>query len=51
MTQELDQFNRLLPVVMGEVDILVIGNEPFIETEASQSGQPLIVCYQTMATT
>ena len=51
MTQELDQLNRVLPVVMGNVDILVIGNEPFIETEASQSGQPLIVCYQTMATT
>ena len=49
MTQELDQLNRLLPVVMGNVDILVIGNEPFIETEASQSGQPLIVFYQTVA--
>lgn len=47
MTQELDQLNRLLPVVVGKVDILVIGNEPFIETEPSQSGQPLIVFYQT----
>jgi hypothetical protein len=46
MTQELDQLNHVLPVVMGKVDILVIGNEPFIETEASQSGQPLIVFYQ-----
>ena len=33
MTQELDQLNRVLPVVVGKVDILVIGNEPFIETE------------------
>ena len=49
MTQELDQLNRVLPVVMGKVDILVIGNEPFIETERSQSGQPLIVFYQTVA--
>lgn len=49
MTQELDQLNRLLPVVMGKVDILVIGNEPFIETQSTQSGQPLIAFYQTMA--
>jgi hypothetical protein len=49
MSQELDRLNRLLPVVMGKVDILVIGNEPFIETEPSQSGQPLIVFYETMA--
>jgi hypothetical protein len=49
MTQELDQLNRLLPVVMGKVDILVIGNEPFIETERSQNGQPLMDFYQTMA--
>jgi hypothetical protein len=49
MTQELDQLNRLLPVILGKVDILVIGNEPFIETESNQSGQPLITFYQTMA--
>ena len=30
MTEELDRLNRLLQiVVMGKVDILVIGNEPF----------------------
>jgi len=49
MTQELDQLNRVLAVVAGKVDILVIGNEPFIETQPSQSGQPLIDFYQTMA--
>ncbi len=49
MTQELDKLNRLLPVVAGKVDILVIGNEPFIETQPTQSGQPLIDFYQTMA--
>jgi hypothetical protein len=49
MTQELDQLNRVQPVVMGNVDILVIGNEPFIETQPTQNGQPLIVFYQTMA--
>jgi hypothetical protein len=49
MTQEVDQLNRVLPVVLGKVDILVIGNEPFIETEAAQNGQPLIDFYRTMA--
>jgi hypothetical protein len=49
MTQEVDQLNRVLPVVLGKVDILVIGNEPFIETLSTQSGQPLIAFYQTMA--
>jgi hypothetical protein len=49
MTQELDQLNQVLPVVLGKVDILVIGNEPFIETQSTQSGQPLIAFYQTMA--
>jgi hypothetical protein len=48
MTQELDQLNRVLPVVLGKVDMLVIGNEPFIETLSTQSGQPLIDFYQTM---
>jgi hypothetical protein len=49
MTQELDQLNQVLPVVMGKVDTLVIGNEPFIETESTPSGQPLIGFYETMA--
>jgi hypothetical protein len=49
MTQEADQLNRVLPVVLGKVDILVIGNEPFIETLSTQSGQPLMAFYQTMA--
>jgi hypothetical protein len=49
MTQEVDQLNRVLPVVLGKVDILVIGNEPFIETLSTQSGQPLIAFYETMA--
>ena len=48
MTQEIDQLNRVLPVVLGKVDILVIGNEPFIETESTQSGQPLVAFYQAM---
>jgi len=49
MAQEVNQLNRVLPVVLGKVDILVIGNEPFIETLSTQSGQPLIDFYQTMA--
>jgi hypothetical protein len=49
MTQEVDRLNRVLPVLLGKVDILVVGNEPFIETLSTQSGQPLIAFYQTMA--
>jgi hypothetical protein len=49
MSQEVDQLNRVLPVVLGKVDMLVIGNEPFIETESTQSGQPLIAFYEAMA--
>ena len=49
MTQEVDRLNRVLPVVLGKVDMLVIGNEPFIETLSTQSGQPLMAFYQTMA--
>ncbi|MBV8102236.1 MAG: hypothetical protein JOZ31_24085 [Verrucomicrobia bacterium] len=49
MNKELDQLHELLPVLAGKVDILVIGNEPFIETEPSQSEQPLIGFYRAMA--
>jgi hypothetical protein len=37
MTQEVNQLNRVLPVVLGKVDILVIGNEPFIETLSTKA--------------
>lgn len=44
---EIQQLDRLLPIVMGKVDILVIGNEPFIE--AKQKGERLNVFYETLA--
>lgn len=44
------QLSAVLPVVMGAVDIVVIGNEPFIECLAQQrSSQQINVFYQTMA--
>lgn len=33
MDTELARLRRILPVVLGKVDILVVGNEPFIESE------------------
>lgn len=33
MRRELHRLDELLPAVLGKVDILVIGNEPFIESE------------------
>lgn len=49
LADELQRLNRLLPVVMGHVDILVIGNEPFIEVKSDQAGKPLNVFYEMMA--
>ncbi|KAJ5174590.1 uncharacterized protein N7482_000467 [Penicillium canariense] len=46
-TDELECLNCLLEIVMGKVDILVIGNEPFIETK--QTGEQLNVFYETVA--
>lgn len=41
VTQELEQLNRVLAVAIGKNDIVVTGNEPFIETTPSRSGEPL----------
>lgn len=49
LADELQRLGRLLPVVMGHVDILVIGNEPFIEVKPNQAGEPLNVFYEKMA--
>ncbi|KAJ5110672.1 hypothetical protein N7532_001207 [Penicillium argentinense] len=46
---ELRTLNRVLPLVLGKVDILVIGNEPFIEAKEGQRGERLNVFYETMA--
>ncbi|KAJ5692912.1 hypothetical protein N7462_002335 [Penicillium macrosclerotiorum] len=44
---ELERLDRLLQIVMGKVDILVIGNEPFIE--AQQTDERLNVFYESLA--
>lgn len=50
MARELAVLNRLLPEVMGKVDMLVIGNEPFIEARRDQADTPdLNLFYETMA--
>jgi hypothetical protein len=49
MKAELARLNRLLPVVLGKVDVLVIGNEPFIETKPDEPEEKLNVFYETMA--
>jgi hypothetical protein len=40
MTQELDQLNRVLPVVMGKVDILVIASPPGVSRPAAAHLSP-----------
>lgn len=49
MEAELARLRRLLPVVLGKVDILVIGNEPFIEAKPDQHDERLNVFYETLA--
>lgn len=49
LATELQVLDRLLRVVMGRVDILVIGNEPFIEAKPAQCGERLNVFYETLA--
>ncbi|HEY9721471.1 MAG TPA: hypothetical protein V6D47_05630, partial [Oscillatoriaceae cyanobacterium] len=51
MAAELARLRRLLPVVLGKVDILVIGNEPFIEAKPEQRDERLNVFYETLANT
>lgn len=46
-TAELDCLNNVLDLVMDQVDILVIGNEPYIE--AKQTNQSLNTFYESMA--
>lgn len=49
MQREIDRLNVILERVMGKVDILVIGNEPYIDTLDSQQDADLNVFYETMA--
>ncbi|NEE03819.1 hypothetical protein G1H10_26985 [Phytoactinopolyspora halotolerans] len=46
---ELDRLDRVLPAVMGRVDIIMIGNEPFIESLPAERDHRLNEFYETVA--
>ncbi|GLY81226.1 hypothetical protein [Actinoallomurus iriomotensis] len=48
MNTELGRLDRLLPAVMNKVDILAVGNEPFIESRVEDHGR-LNAFYQALA--
>jgi hypothetical protein len=50
MTAELDRLDKVLPAVLDKVDLLVIGNEPFIESpEADRNTGAINDFYETLA--
>ncbi|GGI48259.1 hypothetical protein GCM10010932_29470 [Agromyces flavus] len=49
MATELERLDRVLPLVLGTVDIVTIGNEPFIESLPGQRDQRLNEFYETVA--
>jgi hypothetical protein len=49
MAAELARLDRMLPLVLGTVDIVTIGNEPFIESMPSQRDERLNLFYETVA--
>ncbi len=49
MAVALRRLDLVLPVVMNKVDILVIGNEPFIESRRVDHSEQLNVFYEAMA--
>ncbi|MFG2000823.1 hypothetical protein ACGFNU_16925 [Spirillospora sp. NPDC048911] len=49
MKTELARLDKVLPLVMGKVDILTIGNEPFIESKKTERDQRLNTFYETVA--
>lgn len=48
MNEVLQQLDDLLEVIMGKADILVIGNEPFIESKDDQKNEKLVDFYKAM---
>jgi len=48
-TRALKELDAVLPLVVGKVDILEIGNEPFIESPKSQRNADLNDFYEAMA--
>ncbi|MGW7680128.1 hypothetical protein ACWGID_05270, partial [Kribbella sp. NPDC054772] len=49
MAAELARLDRVLPLVLGTVDVLTIGNEPFIESLPAERDQRLNEFYETVA--
>ena len=49
MAAELDRLDRVLPLVLGTVDIITIGNEPFIESMPAERDERLNAFYETVA--
>src|SRR3546814_10172757 len=47
--REIARLDAVLPLVMGKVDILVIGNEPYFETREQDRDLDLNVFYEAMA--
>jgi hypothetical protein len=49
MTAELERLDKVLPIVLDRIDILTIGNEPFIESRMADRGDRLNDFYETVA--
>lgn len=49
MAAELARLDQVLPTVMGQVDIMTIGNEPFIESLGEERDERLNNFYETVA--
>jgi hypothetical protein len=49
MAAELARLDRVLPLMLGTVDIVTIGNEPFIESMPSERDERLNEFYETVA--
>ncbi|MDF2640336.1 MAG: uncharacterized protein K0R64_3320 [Novosphingobium lindaniclasticum] len=49
MDRELARVDAVLPLVMGKIDILVIGNEPFIESRKEDWDEDFSLFYETIA--
>ncbi|TDD71374.1 hypothetical protein E1262_06290 [Jiangella aurantiaca] len=49
MAAELARLDRVLPLVLGTVEIVTIGNEPFIESMPSERDERLNQFYETVA--
>ena len=49
MTAELERLDQVLPLVLGTVDVVTIGNEPFIESLPAERDDRLNDFYETVA--